>query len=245
VLRAALLALALAARAPVAAPAPVFVAVVDPGHGGEKDGALGPDGLREKDLTLQIARRVAARLRKQGGRVVLTRTADRSVGLAERAALANAENADLFVSIHLNALPGAARLRARGVETYFLSADATDASATAVAARENADRLAGEPEPDPRDPVSGILRDLADTDALAGSSRLAYAIHERLVTRLGAEDRGVKQAPFYVLAGAKMPAVLVEVGFVSNPREARQLADPAHQERVAEAIAEAIAAWRR
>ncbi|HTP26520.1 MAG TPA: N-acetylmuramoyl-L-alanine amidase, partial [Anaeromyxobacteraceae bacterium] len=136
------------------------------------------------------------------------------------------------------------RARAHGIETYFLSADASDASATAVAARENADRLVGEPELDPGDPVSGILRDLADTDALSESSRLAYAIHERLVTRLGAENRGVKQAPFYVLAGARMPAVLLEVGFISHPGESRSLVTPAYQERVAQAIAEGVAWWR-
>jgi N-acetylmuramoyl-L-alanine amidase len=244
----ALLALALALAAGPAAPhraiEPEFVAVVDPGHGGEKEGAIGPAGLREKDVALQIARRVAARLEAQGGRALLTRDTDRSVPLAARAALANARQADLFVSIHLNAMPGPARGRAHGIETYFLSADASDASATAVAASENADRLAGEPEPDARDPVSGILQDLADKDALSESSRLAYAVHEQLVRRLGAEDRGVKQAPFYVLAGARMPAVLLEVGFISNAAEARRLATPAYQDEVARAIAEGIAGWR-
>lgn len=238
------LAAAPAARAARTTAPPAFVAVIDPGHGGDKEGAIGPGGLREKELTLQIARRVAAALRRQGGRVLLTRTGDVPVGLAERAALANAERADVFVSIHLNAMPASGRRDAQGVETYFLSADATDASATAVAARENADRLAGEAEVDPSDPVSGILRDLADTEALTESSRLAYAIHERLVRRLGADDRGVKQAPFYVLAGARMPAVLVEVGFVSNAAEGRRLAGAAHQDRVAHAIAEGVAAWR-
>ena len=246
----ALLALALSAPAALnphraaAGSDPAFVAVVDPGHGGEKEGALGPAGLREKDLTLQIARRVAARLQSRGARALLTRDGDRGVPLAARAALANAQQADLFVSIHLTAMPGPGRSRARGVETYFLSADASAASATAVAARENADRLAGEPEPDPRDPVSGILQDLADSEALSESSRLAYAVHERLVRRLGAEDRGVKQAPFYVLAGARMPAVLLEVGFVSNAAEARRLATPAYQDEVARAIVDGIDAWR-
>jgi N-acetylmuramoyl-L-alanine amidase len=239
------LSLALGAAGQRAPAEPAFVVVIDPGHGGEKEGAIGPGGLREKEVVLQIARRVAARLRKQGGHVVLTRSGDVAVPLAQRAAIANAERADLFVSIHLNAMAGAARAHARGVETYFLSADASDASATAVAARENADRLAGEPDVDPNDPVSGILRDLADTEALAESSRLAYAIHERLVGRLGAEDRGVKQAPFYVLAGARMPAVLLEVGFVSHAAEARKLATATHQEEVAGAIAEGVAAWRR
>ncbi|HSD18642.1 MAG TPA: N-acetylmuramoyl-L-alanine amidase [Anaeromyxobacter sp.] len=225
--------------------APAFVAVVDPGHGGDQEGALSPAGDREKDVALAIARRVAARLRAIGAKVILTRTGDIAVPLANRAAVANALRADLFVSVHLNSMPSAeARKHSTGVETYFLSADATDASATAVAARENADRLAGEPELDPADPVAAILQDLEDQDALAGSSRLAYAVHEKLVAGLGAEDRGVKQAPFYVLAGARMPAVLLEVGFISHEAEAARLRAPEYQERIAAAVADGVVAWR-
>jgi N-acetylmuramoyl-L-alanine amidase len=139
-------------------PAPAFVVVLDPGHGGEKDGAVTVEGRLEKDLVLQIARLLRKRLERQGARVILTRSGDESVELARRAAIANAEKADLFVSIHLNSAPGTSGTRARGVETYFLSADATDASATAVAARENADRLAGEPELDPADVVGASWR---------------------------------------------------------------------------------------
>ena len=223
---------------------PPPLVVLDPGHGGEKEGAIGPRGVREKDLTLAIARRTAAWLRREGARVVLTRTRDVGVALAQRAALANAAHADLFVSIHLNAMPGPSGAVTRGVETYFLSADASDASASAVAARENADRLAGEPDVDTGDPVAGILRDLADTDALAESSRLAYAVQEQLVSALGAADRGVKQAPFYVLAGARMPAVLIEVGFLSNGAETRKLLAPEYQQQVARAIADGVLAWR-
>jgi N-acetylmuramoyl-L-alanine amidase len=225
--------------------APAFVAVVDPGHGGDQEGALSPAGDREKDVALAIARRVAARLRAIGAKVILTRTGDIAVPLANRAAVANALRADLFVSVHLNSMPSAeARRHSTGVETYFLSADATDASATAVAARENADRLAGEPELDPADPVAAILQDLENQDALAGSSRLAYAVHEKLVAGLGAEDRGVKQAPFYVLAGARMPAVLLEVGFISHEAEAARLRAPEYQERIAAAVADGVVAWR-
>ena len=226
------------------APAPTFVAVIDPGHGGEKDGAISVDGKREKDIALQIARLLKKRLEKQGARVVLTRGGDESVELARRAALANVEKADLFVSIHLNSAPGARAAMARGVETYFLSADATDASAKAVAARENADRLAGEPEIDPADVVGGILADLEDNANLSESSRLAQAIHGAVVHGTRAADRGVKQAPFYVLAGARMAAVLVELGFVSHPVEGKDLARPARQEAIANALAAGIAAWR-
>lgn len=236
---AAALALALAAREPA------FTVVVDPGHGGDQEGALSPSGVKEKDVALAVARRVAARLKKLGAKVVLTRTGDIAVPLANRAAIATAIRADLFVSVHLNSMPTAEQRRhSHGIETYFLSADATDTHASAVAARENADRLAGEPELDPNDPVAAILDDLEDAASLQGSSRLAYAIHERLVERLGAEDRGVKQAPFYVLAGARMPAVLLEVGFISHADEARRLEARDYQERIAEAVAEGIRAFR-
>ncbi len=236
---AAALALALAAREPA------FTVVVDPGHGGEQEGALAPDGLREKDLSLAISRRIAARLKRMGARVVLTRTGDIAVPLANRAALATAIRADMFLSVHLNSMPTPEQRRhSQGVETYFLSADATDTHASAVAARENADRLAGEPEADPDDPVAGILDDLQDAASLQGSSRLAYALHDKLVGRLQAEDRGVKQAPFYVLAGARMPAVLLEVGFISHREETRKVRSRAYQDRIAEAVAEGIRSFR-
>ena len=220
---------------------PAFVVVLDPGHGGEKDGALSVDGRLEKDITLQIARQLKKRLERQGARVVLTRGGDVTVDLPRRAAIANAEEADLFVSIHLNSAPGGPGSKARGIETYFLSADATDASASAVAARENADRLRGS---DPADTVGGILDDLEDQANLAESSRLAHAIHGALVRGTRAPDRGVKQAPFFVLAGARMAAVLLELGFVSHPVEGKELARPARQEAIAGAIAAGIAAWR-
>jgi N-acetylmuramoyl-L-alanine amidase len=228
------------------APAPAaFVAVVDPGHGGEQDGAYSPVGDREKDLVLEISRKIAARLRRLGARVVLTRTGDIDVPLVNRATIANALRADIFISIHLNSMPSAEQRRVRqGIETYFLSADATDASAAAVAARENAARMAGEVLADQGDPVGFILQDLESAAALTESSRLAYFLHERLVARTGAQDDGVKQAPFYVLAGARMPAVLLELGFLSHDLESRRLKDAGYQEKLAEAVTDAVAAWR-
>jgi N-acetylmuramoyl-L-alanine amidase len=237
---------ALAAALALAAsrPAP-FLVVVDAGHGGDQDGAISPTGLKEKDLTLQLAQRLGARLRKDGVKVILTRVADHPVPLQNRPMIANAIKADIFVSIHLNSMATAeGRERTSGVETYFMSADATDARASAVAERENADRLADTPGVDPGDPVAGILSDLADQSSLQGGSRLAYAIHDRLVAALGAEDHGVRQAPFYVLAGAQMPAVLLEVGFISHPVESERLASRAYQEKAVEAIAQGIAAYR-
>jgi N-acetylmuramoyl-L-alanine amidase len=233
-------ALALALAAP-----PAFTVVLDPGHGGERDGALGPSGEKEKDVVLALSRRISQKLKKAGAKVVFTRTGDISVPLPNRAAIATAIRADLFLSVHLNSMPTSELRRStQGIETYFLSADASDTHASAVAARENADRLAGEPEPDPDDPVAGILSDLQDADALQSSSRLAYAIHEKLVERLGAEDRGVKQAPFYVLAGARMPAVLLEVGFISHEDEGRKLRTREYQELVADAVVDGVKAFR-
>ena len=238
------LALALSLSAPPNGE-PAFVAVVDPGHGGDHDGAFSPDGVPEKRIAMDIARRVAVRLAKQGGRVILTRTGDVSVPLSNRSDVANLERADVFVSIHLNSMPTRAkRARTRGIETFFLSADATDASAGAVAARENADRMAGEPGSDGADPVAGILNDLEYTASLSESSRLAYAIHDRLVKVTQAEDRGVKQTPFYVLAGAKMPSVLLELGFISHAEESRKLRSAAYQEALARAMADGVKAWR-
>ena len=236
---AALLALVLSAAPPA------FTVVLDPGHGGDKEGALSPWGDKEKDVVLDISRRIAQKVRRAGGKVVFTRTGDIAVPLPNRAAIATAIRADLFVSVHLNSMPTPeARRHTQGIETYFLSADASDTHASAVAARENADRLAGEPEADPDDPVAGILSSLQDADALQSSSRLAYDIHERLVEKLGAEDRGVKQAPFYVLAGARMPAVLLEVGFISHEDEGRKLRTREYQEKVADAVMDGIRAFR-
>ena len=238
-------ALALGVARPTPAAEPGWTVVLDPGHGGVQDGAVSPRGDKEKDLTLEISRRVKRRLEKLGARVVLTRAGDQLVPLVNRAAVANALQADLFVSIHLNSMPTAeARRVSCGVETYFMSADASDAGAAAAAARENADRLAGEPQADPNDAVAGILDDLQSSEVLSDSSRLAYALQEKLVGTLKAEDRGVKQAPFYVLAGARMPAVLVEVGFISQEAEAARLRSAPHQEKAAEAIVAGILAWR-
>lgn len=225
---------------------PPFLVVLDPGHGGEQKGAVSPGGVKEKDLVLLIAQRTGAALRKRGIKVVLTRTGDLSVPLANRAAIANAIQADLFLSIHLNSMPTAvAREHTSGIETYFLSADATDEHANAVAARENADRIAGEEAADPNDTVAFILSDLADADSLSASSRAAYLLHEKLVGVLGAEDRRVKQAPFYVLAGARMPAVLLELGFISHEEDSALLVTRAYQDRIAEAVAEAVQTYRR
>jgi N-acetylmuramoyl-L-alanine amidase len=222
-----------------------FLVVIDPGHGGEHLGALGPAGNAEKNLTLRIARRVAERCRKElHARVVLTREHDEDVELQDRVELANRKRASLFLSIHLNSVANrAARHTVRGVETYFLSADPSDASAEALAERENLDQPVQHRSH--RGEVDLILNDLSLNAAQADSSRLAYAVHERVVAATGDVDRGVHQAPFFVLTGARMPAVLLEVGFISNPDQERQLLASAYEDEVAEAIVQGIHDFRR
>jgi N-acetylmuramoyl-L-alanine amidase len=239
-----LLIAALPAAATGASAPPQFVIVIDPGHGGRQMGARGPSGLWEKSVSLQVAKKLGQIVEKQmGARVVFTRDRDSEVPLPMRVAKANEAGAELFVSIHGNSMPTERERRtARGVETYFLSADATDEGAQATADRENDEgALAAE---EASDDVSAILDDLARTVAHSDSSRLAYLVQHQLSTDLAVPDRGVKQAPFRVLMGAKMPAVLVEIGFVSNPREGKLLADGAYQERIARSIANSIAAFR-
>ncbi|KDA54875.1 hypothetical protein EG19_03485 [Thermoanaerobaculum aquaticum] len=206
--------------------------VLDPGHGGEDEGAKGQGGLVEKNLTLVLSRLLAAQLQKAGVAVRLTREGDEAMALADRVALANRLQADCFVSIHANASPARG---ARGAETYFMSAEATDAEAAQAAARENA--AAGD--------VQLILWELAHVANMEASSRLALELQTRLNQLSGIRDRGVKQAPFAVLTGTTMPAVLVEVGFLSNPEEEVRLSSPAEQERLAATLAEGILAFLR
>lgn len=219
---------------------PVRRIVVDAGHGGHDPGAIGPRRVREKDVTLAIARRLAKRLGAEGFHVVLTRTDDRYLALEERTAIANTARADLFVSIHANAHP---RRNRSGVETYFLNV-ADDRYAARLAARENGVDLDGEEE------AARILTDL-DAKASAGASLRLARLVQREVTagvraRVGdVRDLGVKGALFYVLLGARMPAVLVETAFISNRDEERRLAAPSYQDEVARGIARAVSSFAR
>lgn len=233
-----------APAAPVAGRLGLQTIVLDPGHGGDDPGAVGPGGLREKALTLDIAQRVAALARDElGVTVVLTRTRDTFVPLRERTAFANRQKADLFVSVHVNAAPAAT---ATGTEAYFLSSEATDNAARAAAAFENK-VIALEPGPrtSARDLLRSILWDLAQSEFQQESSRLAEALQDSLERALRLPSRGVKQAPFYVLGGAAMPAVLVEIGFISNPREEQRLQDDGYRDRIARALAAGLAAYKR
>lgn len=221
-------------QSPKPAAAPKYRIALDPGHGGDDRGAKGPKGLTEKEAAFAIAQDLQKSLLAAGFEVVLTRPDEAFVPLWDRARKANEARADLFLSLHLNA----ARARgAKGSEVYFLSLGQGDADAAAVAALENA---GSGPEPGQESVVEGILDDLAQKAYLKDSERLAVAILGQLNRLGGIKQRGVKQAPFAVLRGAAMPAVLVESAFISNPKEEAKLKDPAFRTRVAEAITRGV-----
>lgn len=212
--------------------------VLDPGHGGENTGAIGPGGATEKDLTLRLAQSLRSRLEsRMPVKVVLTRGEDADLPLDTRTAVANQQKADLFISLHLNSSPTPG---AQGAETYFSSLEASDELAALAAESEN--RSGGE-----EDPLYGLqlmLWDLAQSRFMAQSQRLAALIQEELNLTLDLRNRGVKQAPFRVLLGAAMPAVLVELGFLNNPREEARLLDPGYQAELVEALVRAVSRYR-
>lgn len=216
------------------------VVVIDAGHGGHDEGALGRSGLREKDLVLDVARRLAKRLRARGVDVVLTRDRDQFLSLEERTAVANDARADLFLSIHANASRSA---KPKGIETYFAALDATDEAAKATAEREN--RALGAEAPGPRrdDPLAAILGDLIETQHLQESSEFAKLAQEELSAVDLARSRGVKQAPFVVLMGVQMPASLVEIGFLTNASDEAGLRKNRQRDAIADALAEAVNAF--
>src|SRR5213594_147715 len=226
--------------------APLKTIVLDAGHGGHDSGATGPTGLMEKDLVLDVTRRVAKLVEARLGlKVLLTRDSDNFVTLRDRTSFANRQHADLFVSIHANAHREAA---ADGVETYFLSSEATDSTARQVAALENSavqlEQPAGRGAAQ-ADIVKAILWDLAQSEFQVESSRLAEVVHDSMTQTLRISSRGVKQAGFYVLGGAAMPAILLEIGFVTNPREERKLKDTKYRDEIARAIFAGLAEYKR
>jgi N-acetylmuramoyl-L-alanine amidase len=227
------------AAAPSSQPPPqsAFVVVIDPGHGGDDTGAGGPSGLAEKDVTLDVAKRLKARIQSEmEAEVILTRDTDKTLALDDRTAIANHNHADLFVSIHANA---SRRGNARGAETYFLSYQATDDEARAVAAIEN-NTLGLEEGVQKNGNLEMILWDLAQSAFLKESSVLAEMVQENLNDVLDIANRGIKQAPFRVLMGATMPAVLIEVAFITSPEEERRLKDPAFKDKLAGAIFDSV-----
>lgn len=212
--------------------------ILDPGHGGDNTGATGPGGSMEKDLTLILARTLKSRLEQRLPlKVFLTRDEDTDLPLDSRAALANQQKADLFISIHLNS---SLTKTATGAETYFSSLEATNDRAASSAEFDNFGDSAVAGAGDPLYDLQLILWDLAQSHYMAESQSLASLIQEELNQTLSLRDRGVKQAPFTVLLGASMPAVLIELGFLSNPREEAKLRDPAYRGQLADAIVEAV-----
>jgi N-acetylmuramoyl-L-alanine amidase len=210
--------------------------VIDPGHGGRMEpGAQGKYGVLEKDITLALALKLRDVIeRNRPVRVVLTRDTDVSVSLENRAAIANTNKADLFISIHVNS---SYRKEARGSETFFLGAEASDDETRRLAYLENnpaeVDKGIGG---DNEDEITMILWDMAQSAYLKESSLLAETIQEELNHLLGTRNRGIKQIPFKVLTGVACPAVLVEVAFISNPDEERKLQTEWFQNNVVEAI---------
>ena len=212
--------------------------VIDPGHGGHDVGAVGPTGLQEKEVVLSISKKLGEKLTAHGLEVVYTRTEDVFVPLEARTAVANDERADLFISIHANATTRRAR---RGVTTYYLDVT-SDRYSMRLAARENAttERSVGE--------LQLILADLATRHNTDESARLATRIQDTLVHTLSAQysdvhDLGVRYALFFVLLGARMPSVLVETSFISNPEEEKRLASEEYRDHVAEGIFQGILAF--
>ena len=211
--------------------------VIDPGHGGKDPGAPGyVKGVWEKDIVLKLATNLADKLRKRlGCEVMLTRTKDRKLTLEERTAIANTERADLFISLHCNA---ARNKKLAGIETYMLNL-ATDEQAIAVAARENATS-----EKNISD-LEYILSDLMKHAKIEESTRLANDVHKSIVGGMkkkynNINDLGVKQAPFYVLLGARMPSILIESSFLSNKRECKRLMTKSYRNDICNAITDGI-----
>jgi len=214
--------------------------IVDAGHGGHDTGAIGPKGLYEKDVVLDIARRIKKHIQKSSCcEVILTRDRDIFIPLNERAAIANRHSADFFISVHANASPNK---NARGIETYLLNWTDNE-EAMNVAARENA--ISVEKMKKEQDELGIILKSLEMESKRDDSVKLAGHVQNSIITQMkkdyaGIHDLGVKQAMFYVLIGARMPSILVEVSFISNQKEEKLLSDEKYRTNISKGIAAGI-----
>jgi N-acetylmuramoyl-L-alanine amidase len=213
--------------------------VIDAGHGGHDSGTIGPGGVEEKDIALDVALRLGHLLQQRlGAEVIYTRSSDKYVPLQDRTAIANAAHADLFLSIHANS---SSDVEVRGIETYFLNfTNAPDAMA--VAGRENAGSNRSVYE------LSDLVRKIALSDKIDESRQFAGDVQQQLYSGLlfgnpGLKNRGVKQAPFVVLIGAQMPSILAEISFLTNPTDAAELSRPRYRERLAEALYRGVAEY--
>lgn len=216
--------------------------VIDAGHGGHDPGAIGKAGLRERDVTLDIAKRLYNLLRSDGYSIVMTRSADVFVPLPRRVQIANNSRADLFISIHANAN----RVRSlSGLEVYYISGNPNDYRRALSAAEKEKLNLAGECIPGPSLNLRAILWDMIYTNNRAESLGLAKVICRSINNNLNTRVIGIKGANFYVLKGTSMPGLLVEIGFLSNSNEERMLRNSSYRQQIASAIAGAVEDYSR
>src|SRR2546423_1091969 len=223
--------------------------VIDAGHGGPDNGMTGPIGTQawfvEKDVTLSVAKKLATVLRARGVDVMMTRTTDTLIALADRGKIANSNHGDVFISIHVNA-PGyntAAAARERGFETYFLAEAKTEDERRVQDMENESVKFETGANAPKGDPLSFIITDMAQNEHLRESSDLAETIQTGLIDVHPGPNRGVQQANFAVLRGSYMPAVLIELGFGSNQSEATYLSDQANQRALARNIAQSVVAY--
>jgi len=222
----------------------IDMVVIDAGHGGKDPGAVGKTSY-EKDLTLRISQRVAKALARKGINVLLTRNKDEFVELRKRAQLANDYKADLFISIHCNASRKSSR---KGAEVFILSTSkVTDKRVEEAIAVENSvvSKYEGASALVHYHDLDFVLKDMALSEHLLASNDLAHCVQEQLVGLTKFHDRGVKQGPFYVLKGAFMPAILVELGFISNPAQEKQLNSEKYQKKFVQAIINGVMKFKK
>jgi len=221
---------------PAKKPGKVLV-VLDPGHGGQDTGALGKENSVEKALTLDYALRIRDALEKEGIDVLLTRNGDVFVPLRERTAIANFNKADIFISIHFNASP---LKSVKGSESYIMSREATDLWSKELAEKENVSQGSDAGG----NGLSLILWNLAQNQYIVESTSIAGELQQSLNDLFGTKDRGVRQAPFAVLEGAQMPAVLLEIAFLSNPAEAKDIQGKEFSDGIVKAIVSPLIRFR-
>ena len=216
--------------------------VIDAGHGGHDPGAIGKTGLREKDVNLDIARRLAQFLKAQGIEVLMTRSTDKFISLQGRADIANRSRADLFISVHSNS---AASGKLNGFEVYYITEKVNDYSRALFSAKSADLDIDSSSFYGSSLDLKTTLWDMVYTSSRLESIRLAQNICESAERNMGLKILGVKGAPFYVLKGAHIPAVLIETGFLSNPKEEKYLRNNFYRQQIAEAISDGIIHYSR